>query len=108
MGGEAFLRSRESTVVYRFLDIILWDVFAKSLDLNPGQMFWEWLRKKLRLVDLADLHKKRRPLGKPAFTQRVKSVIRTQKEQSVAKNCASQFRKACQQVVDRKGAAADS
>ena len=92
---------------YRFKNITLWDVPAKSPDLNPVEMFWAWLREKLRLMDLADLHKKRRPLGKPAYTQRVKSVIRTQKAQSAAKNCASQFRKACQQVVDRKGAASD-
>ena len=106
--GEAFLRSRESVDAYRFKNTTLWNVPAKSPDLSPVGMFWAWLRKKLRLMDLADLHKKRRPLGKPAYTQRVKSVIRTQKAQSVAKNCASQFRKACQQVVDRKGAASDS
>ena len=106
--GESFLRARESMVAYRSKHITLWDVPAKSPDLNPIEMCWAWLRRKLRLMDLADLHKKRRCLGKSAYTQRVKSVIRTQKAQTVAKNCVRRFRKACQQVVDRKGAAADS
>ena len=106
--GEAFLRARESMAAYRSKHITLWDVPAKSPDLNPVEMFWAWLRKKLRIMDLADLRKKRRPLGKSAYTQRVKSVIRTQKAQTVAKNCVRRFRKACQQVVDRKGAASDS
>ena len=59
-------------------------------------------------MDLADLRLKRRPLGKLAYTTRVKNVIKSQKAQSVAKNFAKRFRKACQQVVDRKGAAADT
>ena len=87
---------------------IFWGMCRPSPDLNPVEMFWAWLRKKLRLMDLADLHKKRRPLGKPAYILRVKSVTRTQKAQSVGKNCALQVRKACQQVVDRKGAASDN
>ena len=106
--GEGFLRARESMAAYRFKNITLWDAPAKSPDLNPVEMFWAWLRKKLRLMDLADMQKKRRPLGKSAYISRVKSVIRTQKAQTVAKNCAKRFRTACQQVVDRKGAASDS
>ena len=43
----------------------------KSPDLNPVEMFWGWLRKKLRSMDLEDLRKKRRPLGKTAYTARV-------------------------------------
>ena len=86
----------------------MWDVPPKSPDLNPVEMFWSWLRKKLRLMDLADLKKKRAPLGKAAYTMRVKGVIKSRKAQTVAKNIAGRFRKSCQQVVDRRGAAADT
>jgi hypothetical protein len=60
------------------------------------------------LLDLADLRKKRQPFGKTAYTARVKSVIKTSKAQAVAKNIAKRFRKACQQVDRRGGAAADN
>ena len=79
----------------------LWNLPAKSPDLNPVEMFWSWLRRKLRAMDLADLRKKRRPLGKTAYTVRVKSVMRTQRAQTVAKGFAKAFRKACRQVVSR-------
>ena len=106
--GESFLRAKESMKAYRLRKVVLWTCPAKSPDLNPVEMFWAWLRKKLRRMDLADLKKKRKPLTKTAYTLRVKSVIRTAKAQQVAKNCAGKFRSACQQVVDRSGAAADN
>ena len=59
-------------------------------------------------MDLADLRKKRPPLGKLAYTTRVKNVIKSAKAQTVAKNFAGRFRKTCKQIVDRKGAAADN
>ena len=106
--GEGFLRARESLAAYRSKNITLWDVPAKSPDLNPVEMFWAWLRKKLRLMDLAGLQKKRRPFGKAAYILRVKRVISTQKAQSVAKNCARRFRTSCPQVVGRQGIAVGS
>ena len=42
------------------------------------------------------------------LTMRVKKVLKTQQAQLVAKNIAKRFRKACQQVYDRSGAAADN
>ena len=106
--GESFLRASVSMAAYRAKKITLWDVPAKSPDLNPVEMFWAWLRKKLRLMDLADLRQKRRPLGKIAYTMRVKRVIKSQKAQTVAKNFAKRFRTACKQVVSRRGSAADN
>ena len=44
---------------YAFKNIQLWDVPPKSPDLNPIEMFWGWIRKKLRSMDLADLRTKR-------------------------------------------------
>ena len=59
---------------YRAKRIVLWDCPPKSPDLNPVEMFWGWMRKKLRRMDLADLRKKRKPLGKVAYHAKLKSV----------------------------------
>ena len=58
-------------------------------------------------MDLGYLRKKRRPLGKTAYTARVEGVLKSAKAQTVAKNVTGSFRKPCKQVVDRNGAAAD-
>ena len=89
------------------MHVRLWNLPAKSPDLNPVEMFWSWLRRKLRAMDMADMRKKRRPLGKTADTVRVKSVMRSQRAHTVAKGFAKTLRKTCKQVVYRKGAAAD-
>ena len=106
--GESFLRAKVSMAAYRSKKIVLWSVPAKSPDLNPVEMFWGWLRKRLRALDLNDMRKKRKPLGKTAYTARVKSVMKSQKAQAVAKSFAGRLRKTCQEVVDRKGCAADN
>ena len=77
-------------------------------DLNPIEMFWGWIRKRLRSMDLVDLRRKRPTLDRAAYIARVKSLMRSQRAQTVAKNCAAKFRKTCQQVVVRNGAAADN
>ena len=105
---EGFLRAKISMEAYRTRSIALWSVPPKSPDLNPVEIFWGWLRKKLRSMDLEDMRKKRRLLGKTAYTARVKGVLKSAKAQTVAKNVAGRFRNACKQVVDRKGAAADN
>ena len=48
-----------------------------------------------------------RPMGKTAYTRRVKDVLGSQKAQTVAKNFAKRFRTACKEVVSRRGAADD-
>ena len=78
----------------------------KSPDLNPIEMFWGWVRRQLRLKDLDDMKKKRAPLGKTAYTLRVKSFFRSQRAQTVAKQCATKLRSACLKVIKNKGAAA--
>ena len=83
-------------------------VMALVAVMNPVEMFWGWLRKKLRSMDLEDLRKKRRPLGKTTYIARVKRVLKSAKAQAVAQNAAGRFRKACKQVADRNGAAADN
>ena len=105
---EGSLRAKISMEAYRTRSIGLWSVPPKSPDLNPVEMFWGWLRKKLRSMDLEDMRKKRRLLGKTACTARVKGVLKSAKAQTVAKNVTGSFRKSCKQVVDRNGAAADN
>ena len=106
--GEAFLRAKVCMKAYRGKHISLWGVPPKSPDLNPVEMIWGWLRKKIRTMDLADLRKKGLPLGKTAYITRVKNVIKTQKAQAVAKSFAIRFRSTCKQVIARRGAAADN
>ena len=101
--GESFLRAKVSMAAYRAKKITLWAVPPKSPDLNPVELFWGWLRRKLRHMDLADLHQKRRPLGKTAYTMRVKGVIKSQKAQTVAKNFAGRLRKGMQAGGEEKG-----
>ena len=86
--------------------ILIWDVPPKSPDLNPIEMFWGWVRRQLRLKDLADLRMKRPPLGKTAYIQRVNTLFRSAKAQGVAKNMARRFWKTCKEVLEKKGGAA--
>ena len=58
--GEALLRAKGSLVAYRSKRIVLWAVPAKGPELNPVEMFWGWLRQKLRTLDLHDLRRFRR------------------------------------------------
>ena len=106
--GESFLRAKKSMQAHRRKSVSLWTCPPKSPDLNPVEMFWGWLREKLRKMDLADLRKKRAPLGKTSYVLRIKSVIQTNKAQTVAKAFAKKLRSTCKQVVNRQGAAADN
>ena len=56
-------------------------------------------------MDLADALKGRPVLGKTAYIERVRRVLRTKKAQDVAKSQANSLRKVCQAVVQKKGAA---
>ena len=64
--------------------------------------------KKLRKMDLADLREKRALASKAEYIRRIKSVIQTNKAQTVAKASANKLRFTCKQVVKRQGAAADN
>jgi transposase len=106
--NETFLRAAESREAYKDCSIKLWQIPAKSPDLNPIENFWGWLRKHLRALDFKDLEAKRLPLSKAAFRERVRQVLKSQKAQTVAGNCARRLRKVCAEVVKKKGAAARS
>ena len=81
--GESFLRANKSRAAYAFKKINLWTVPPKSPDLNPIEMFWGWIRKKLRKIDLGDFRNKCTPLNKAAYITRVKGVMRSHKAQTV-------------------------
>ena len=71
-------------------------------------MFWSWVRRQLRLGDRLDVKKRRAPLGKAAYTLRVKALLKNKKAQIVAGRCASKFRRVCLEVRKNKGAAASN
>ena len=83
----------------------LWKIPKHSHDLNPVERFWSWLKKKLRAMDLADCVANRPVLGKTAYKQRIRAVLKTKKAQQVATNCAVSLKKVCKEVVKLKGAA---
>ena len=104
--NESFLRTRESRAAYRAEHVALWDLPPHSPDLNPVEMFWGWLRNKLRVMDLADLRARRPPLSKAAYVRRVQGVLRSRRAQAVASRFAGRLRKTCEAVVATGGAAA--
>ena len=71
------------------------------------ELFWAWLRKRLRALDLADAVAGRPVLSKRAYTQRVRRVLKSDKAQTSAKNIAKRFRKTCRAVIQAGGAAVD-
>ena len=89
--GESFSRAKKSMQAHRRKNVSLWTCSPKSPDLNPVEMFWGWLREKLRKMDLADLRKKRALVGKTSYVLRIKSVIQTNKAQTVAKAFAEKL-----------------
>ena len=105
--NETFLRTAASRAAHDECGVSMsWKMPAKSPYLNPVEKFWGWLRRQLRIKDLADLRAKRPPIGRTAFQARVRSLCATRKAQCVAMNIAAGFRKTCKEVVMKKGAMA--
>ena len=66
-----------------------------------------WLRKHLRAMDLKDaMAKPQRPiLGKTAYRECIRRVLKSKKAPEVAKKCANSLRKSCRLVLKANGAA---
>ena len=101
--NEGILRAPAAAAMHRRLKVRLWKLPAKSPDLNPVEKFWSWVRKELVRMDLRDLHLKKAAVDRVGFKRRVEGLLKTQKAQLVAKNCAKGLRKVCQKVVDEAG-----
>ena len=83
----------------------MWRIPACSPDLNPIARFWSWLRRTLRVKDLAGVVAKRPVLGKSAYIARVRRVLKARRAQTCAANCVKSLRKVCLEVAQKKGAA---
>ena len=103
--NESFLTAATSRAAHAKLRVKLTHVPARSPDLNPVEMYWSWLRKKLRRMDLEDLNAKRQPIGKAELKRRVMAVVKTRTAKVAAINCFNKLRGKCREVVRRKGAA---
>ena len=103
--GPDFLTSKEAKKAYADKGIVLWQIPARSPDLNPIEKFWRWLRRELRRRDLEDWNAKRPPLGKTAYKARLRAVLRSKKTQSVAARIAAGLLNVCKEVQRKKGAA---
>jgi len=106
--SESFLEAKVCKKYYQSKHIKLLHIPARSPDLNPIESFWGWLRYRLRLRDLSDLRAGRPALGKTAYRVRVRSMLKSQKAQNVAKAKFNAFKKVCQEVKRKRGAASRS
>jgi transposase len=102
--NESFLSAKLIRPLYARRNVRLMHIPAYSPDLNPIESFWGWLRGELRRRDLEDLRLKKPALNKIQYTQRIKKVLRTVKAQNVAKAKFRNFKRVCQEVVEKKGA----
>ena len=103
--NEAFLNAADCKAEYRKLNLRLWRIPAKSPDLNPVELFWSYLRNRLRRLDLSDALRKRPALSKMAYKARVRSVLASAHAQAAAKRIAKGYIKTCKEIVRRGGAA---
>ena len=103
--NESFLTAPASRKAHEQLRVELYHVPARSPDLNPVEMFWAWLKKRLRKMDLDDLSAGRPPIAKFGLKQRVRALMRKPETKLVAQNCFRKLRSKCVQVVRARGAA---
>ena len=101
--GEKFLWTGASEAACAACGVSMWRVPPKSPDLNPIEKYWGWLRKQLRLKDLADMRAKRPVISKLAYKARVRAICDTQKAKHVASKFAGDMRRVCKEVIKKKG-----
>ena len=103
--NEKFLKTKDSLRWYKQTKVSMFHVPPRSPDLNPVELYWAWLKKHLRGLDLKDDVAKKAALGKMMYQQRVRAVIKSQRSQEVAAACAKRWVRTCQRVFDADGAA---
>ena len=77
----------------------------RSPDLNPVELFWGWVRKRLQKLDLDDLVAERSPVTRRQLTARLRGILQTQRARAVARNCFMSLQKTCEEVRRKRGAA---
>ena len=103
--NESFLMSSVCQEAHDAKGIRLIHVPARSPDLNPVEMYWSWLRRRLRALDLEDARGEREVPGKLAYQQRVRGVMRSAKSRATAANIMRGFQKKCAKIAALGGAA---
>lgn len=103
--NERFLQAPESKTAYRAQKVRLWQIPAKSPDLNPIERFWSYLRRRLRKLDLQDAVRKKAALTKAAYKARVRAVLQSASAQRAAANIAKSLFTTCKDVSRKRGAA---
>jgi transposase len=106
--NESFIDSDVARAAHRRAKVRLWQIPARSPDLNPVEKFWSWLRRRLRKLDLQDLREAKPVMGRAAYTRRVRQVLKSHAAQKAAASCARGLRKVCLEVIKKKGAASRS
>ena len=101
--NEGFLEAKAVRQEYIKQKIKRVHVPPHSPDLNPVEKVWAHLRKHLRAMDLKDAIKKTTPLGKTAYRERLRRVLKSSKFQKLSRNIALSLRKSCRLVIQANG-----
>lgn len=102
--NERFLKGKDVARLYADCGVDLKHIPPRSPDLNPVERFWHWVRTQMRKKDLADFISKRPPLGKTAYKQRLRVLLRSRRAKEVARNNFYSLRRTVSVVVKNKGA----
>ena len=106
--NERFLGAPASRAAHTRVRVQLCHVPPRSPDLNPVELFWGWLRKRLQKMDLADLQAGREPVDRMRLKARVRSLAETRRAKMVARHCFLSLPKTCEKVRRKRGAASGS
>ena len=82
---------------------LLEKLVVNSLDLNPVEKFWGWVRKRLLELDLENLNKKRCIPSKQQYKKRVLQICNSKAAKTVANNYLLGLRNVCEKVLKKKG-----
>ncbi|CAK0908170.1 unnamed protein product, partial [Prorocentrum cordatum] len=97
--SETFLTSSVCQGARDAKSIRLMHVPARSPDLNPVEVHWSWLRRRLRALDLKGAQCKREVPGALAYQQRVRAVMKSAKSRAVAGNIMRGPQKKCAKIA---------
>ena len=103
--NERCLRAPASRAAHARARVQLHHIPPRSPDLNPVELFWGWVRKRLQKLDLDDLVAERSPVTRRQLTARLRGILQTQRARAVARNCFMSLQKTCEEVRRKRGAA---